>query len=163
MSEQPPEPPEPVTGRIPMPRIAGSPVILPDLRRSRRGGPSASRNMAAVHTPAYTRGAAPRQRRDARATRRDAESLPGWLRTVLGTAGGAELWFSQPHSLSQAWELHSHSARYFDGWAFRWLRYGWAAVHLVISGLIYLLVWATQTLPRALALAAVIALVWWLI
>lgn len=153
---------EPVTERLSPPPIAGRPVDLPDLRRKGRSGPGASPDMAAVHTHAYTRGEAPPKHRNRRPSRRDSASLPGWLRMVLGLVGGADLWFTQPRSLSQAWELHGHSARYFEAGMLRWPRYLWAAVHLPIAGLIYLLVWATSTVPRALALGALIALlVWW--
>jgi hypothetical protein len=82
---------------------------------------------------------------------------------VLGVVGGAELWFTQPRSLSQAWGLHSHSARYFEAGMLRWPRHVWGVVHVPITALIYLLVWATSTVPRALALAALVALLWWLL
>lgn len=147
--------------------VAGSPVDLPDLRRRSRPvppqGPDSSRvNVAGVHVRAGTRGKSLGRARNRRPSRRDSASLPGWLRMVLGLVGGADLWFTQPRSLSQAWELHGHSARYFEAGMLRWPRYLWAAVHLPIAGLIYLLVWATSTVPRALALGALIALlVWW--
>jgi hypothetical protein len=78
VSEQLPELPEPVTGRIPPMPVVGMPVHVPNLRRRHRSEPDPAAplapNVAGAHTRVYTRGENPqpstRRRPDHRSPRR---------------------------------------------------------------------------------------------
>lgn len=82
--------------------------------------------------------------------------------TVPGVLHGGPVWSTQPPSLEQVWAKHVMSAQYFDGKAFRWPRYAWGAVHIGLLLVIYGLGWVTDSPPKLILFAGVLALVVWL-
>jgi len=67
---------------------------------------------------------------------------------------------AQPHSLAQIWAHHRASAEWYEAGLIRWPRYGWGLLHVGLATVIYSAVWMLGTIPRVLALAALIALLW---
>lgn len=80
-----------------------------------------------------------------------------WLRDDIRLYANA-----RPPSLDTIWWQHGQAARWSGAGVFRWPRYLWGGVHTGISALGYAVAWITQTVPGALAVAGVIALlIWW--
>lgn len=79
-----------------------------------------------------------------------------------GALTGSSLYHAQPMALSQWREIHYRSANHFQAGLLRWPRSAWGAFHLLIAGALYLVVWVTGSLPRALVVTAVVGLGFWL-
>ena len=162
MSEQPGPPP--VTERIPMPSLVGSPVDLPDVSRRARKAATGT-HIVQPYTRARVREA---QRPGRRPTRRDAASrLPPWLAGNWAAQDAVMLHYSQPRSLSEIWAWHRSCADYYRGaevlsWL-RWVRLAWGAAAVVLAVALYLTGWWTASLARSAATAALIALLVWLL
>lgn len=82
---------------------------------------------------------------------------------VNGVFTGSSLWHAQPPSLAQIWDRHVVSARYFQAALLRWPRYGWGAVHIVVTIPAYLLVWCTRSIPLLVLTVIVAGVIVWLI
>lgn len=78
-----------------------------------------------------------------------------------GALSGSSLWHADPRALNLIWEQHVRSARYFQAGLLRWPRYAWGALHMVVTAALYLLIWVTDSLPKALTAAAVIWAGFW--
>ena len=87
-----------------------------------------------------------------------------WVaRTLPAMISGSSLWTSQPPSLATYWAGHAASARYYEAGLFRWPRYAWGVVHIVILVPIYLLGWVTHSFPLLFLTAAAVAVGFWLL
>jgi len=76
---------------------------------------------------------------------------------------GASAWESAPPSLAVIWAHHSASARYYSAALVRYPRYAFGGAHIGVAALAYLLVLATDSAWKILGLAAVLALLVWLL
>lgn len=107
----------------------------------------------AQHAPARPREAPapppePRSRRDWR--------LPA-SRAVSGVLSGASVVQCPPPPISGVWAKHAASARYYGSPLMRWPRFAYGAWHAFVEvPVLYFLAWAGDSLPKRLAVLAVI-------
>lgn len=153
---------QPVTQRVPMPpmpSLVGGPVVLPDVRRRASETAPRERPTRQPRTGARTREAG---RPAPRPTRSDAASqLPRRLAGNWAAQDAVMLGMSQPHSLAQIWAHHRASAEWYEAGLFRWPRFAYGVLAVVLAAAIYAAVWWLSSLSRALATAGAIALAWW--
>jgi hypothetical protein len=78
-------------------------------------------------------------------------------RAVQRARAGGSVWHAPPPSLAEIWARHDASARYYNGWLGRCPRYAWGGLHIVLAACVYLLAWATDSPPKLVLTAAVLA------
>ena len=104
-------------------------------------------------------------RRTARAPAREKATTDGlglWLK-IQSAFAGASLLDATPPALLLIWERHCTAAKAWDTWLLRYPRFAWGAVHAtMVAPLLYFLVWATDSGPKAFAalLVIVTTLLW---
>ena len=91
------------------------------------------------------------------------DGLGLWLK-IQSAFAGASLLDATPPALLLIWARHMTAAKAWDTWLPRWPRFAWGAVHAaIIAPVLYFLVWATDSGPKALAaLVVIITTLLWL-
>ena len=90
------------------------------------------------------------------------DGLGLWLK-IQSAFAGASLLDATPPALLLVWERHRTAAKAWDTRLLRWPRWAWGAVHVtMIAPVLYFMVWATDSGPKALAalLVIVTTLLW---
>lgn len=82
-------------------------------------------------------------------------------RVFSGAMSRESLWHADPPPLNLVWEHHVRSATYFQAGLLRWPRYVWGWLHMVITAVLYLIIWATDSPPKAAVTAVVIGSGFW--
>jgi Flp pilus assembly protein TadB len=82
---------------------------------------------------------------------------------IRGIFSGSQAWETAPPSLAAIWSHHSASARYYSAALVRYPRYAFGWLHVAIAALVYLVAIATDSVWKIAGLAAVLALLFWLL
>jgi hypothetical protein len=81
---------------------------------------------------------------------------------VSSALSGSEVLRQPPPSLAEVWAGHRALLPRLWPWL-RWPRLAFAAAHTMLTAVLYLVVWVTETLPRALGMAAAGLVIWLLL
>lgn len=82
----------------------------------------------------------------------------GLAEAVRAGLSGPALWAATPQPLAGIWHHHRSSADYYHTALVRWPRLGWGCLHTGLAALLRLLEWATDSPPKLILTAGVIAL-----
>lgn len=95
-------------------------------------------------------------------TEGDGQRLPRWTLPVISAAfTGGSLLHAQPPSLAQTWARHRKCAGHYQLWPpVRWGRYAWGVVHVALTAVLDAVKWVTDSPPRLLVAAALVAACW---
>lgn len=94
-------------------------------------------------------------------TESDGQRLRWALPAASGVLSGASLLHAQPPSLAQTWTRHRKCAEHYELWPpVRWGRYAWGGVHVALKAVLHVVEWVTDSPPRLLVAAALVAACW---
>jgi hypothetical protein len=138
---------------------AGGTLVHPEV--SAEGRKPEAKAQARVRAPARTREDEPLPPPPGGGARLRARAAVSSAQTM---ATGTNLLAEPPPALLTVWAKHAASARYYDGWLFRWPRFAYGAAHTwVVCPVLRFIEWALDSPPKALAVAGVIVLTLWLL
>jgi hypothetical protein len=98
----------------------------------------------------------------AKVTEGDGKRLPRWSAQAVSAAlTGGSLLHTAPLSLAACWAQHRAAATHYELWPpVRWARYAWGAFHVALKAALNALEWVTDSPPKLLTAAAVVAACW---